>query len=138
KMDGFIREAEAYKFNSVPADDVMGYHTANEIRNYWRYAHHFVLQDHMFGSVISWSLPSHLFLTALWSARCKKHNDPASCTNAPNSPAYPPGWLGTTTRPVYAWTDLTYLLHKHRVSWRYDMFNGTEALCDSNLTQSCA
>jgi phospholipase C len=138
KMDGFIREAETYNFKSVPADDVMGYHTGKEIPNYWKYAHHFVLQDHMFGSVVSWSLPSHLFLTSLWSARCTKHNDPASCTNAPNKPAFPPGWYGTTTQPVYAWTDLTYLLHKHHASWRYYMFNGTEPLCESDATQSCA
>jgi phospholipase C len=138
KMDGFIREKEAYDFKSVPDDDVMGYHTGKEIPNYWKYAHHFVLQDHMFGSVLSWSLPSHLFLTSLWSARCTKHDDPASCTNAPNQPAFPPGWLGTTRAPVYAWTDLTYLLHKHHLSWRYYMFNGTEPLCDSDLTLSCA
>ena len=28
--------------------DIMGYHTAREIPNYWAYAKHFVLQDHMF------------------------------------------------------------------------------------------
>ena len=28
--------------------DIMGYHTASEIPNYWAYAKHFVLQDHMF------------------------------------------------------------------------------------------
>jgi phospholipase C len=122
----------------VPADDVMGYHTGKEIPNYWKYAHHFVLQDHMFGSVVSWSLPSHLFLTSLWSARCTKHNEPASCANAPMNPAFPPGWLGTTRPPAYAWTDLTYLLHKHHVSWRYYIFNGTEPLCESDATQSCA
>jgi phospholipase C len=92
----------------------------------------------MFGSVASWSLPSHLFLTSLWSARCTRHNDPASCTNHPAHPAFPPGFAGHTTRPVYAWTDLTYLLHKHHVGWRYYMFNGTEPLCDSDTTQSCA
>jgi phospholipase C len=137
KMDGFIKEQEAGNFRSVPADDVMGYHTGKEIPNYWKYAHHFVLQDHMFGAVISWSLPSHLFLTSLWSARCSKHNAPASCTNAPGYPPPPRGWNGATKRPVYAWTDLTYLLHKHHVSWRYYMFNGTEPLCDSNPTLSC-
>ena len=92
----------------------------------------------MFGSVVSWSLPSHLFLTSLWSRYCTTHNDPASCTNDPANPAYPPGFRRTTTRPIYAWTDLTYLLHKHRVSWRYYIFNGTEPLCETDTTQSCA
>jgi hypothetical protein len=38
-----------------------------------------------------------------------------SCVNALQNPASPrdPG------APDYAWTDLTYLLHKHHVSWRY-------------------
>ncbi|MBV8733252.1 MAG: hypothetical protein JO120_00580 [Solirubrobacterales bacterium] len=142
-MDGFIAVQEYYYTGckcgpSVPADDTMGYHTGKDLPNYWAYAHDFVLQDHMFGSVASWSLPSHLFLTSLWSAYCKKHNDPASCTNAPNKPGYPPGFNGTTTRPVYAWTDLTYLLHKHHVSWRYYIFKGKEPLCDSDITLSCA
>jgi phospholipase C len=74
----------------------------------------------------------------LWSARCTQHNDPASCTNAPGYPPPPRGWNGAKTAPVYAWTDLTYLLHKHGVSWRYYMFNGTEPLCDMDTNQSCA
>ena len=68
-------------------------------------------------------------------------NDPSSCTNAPDNPALPkgpPGAGGAPTPPVYAWTDLTYLLHKHGVSWRYYMFNGTEPLCDIDTTKSCA
>ena len=35
----------------------MGYHDAREIPNYWAYARHFVLQDHMFQPDTSWSLP---------------------------------------------------------------------------------
>ncbi len=136
KMDGFIRQAEKRKYKGVPRDDVMGYHTGRDIPNYWKYAHDFVLQDHMFGSVASWSLPSHLFLTSLWSARCTQHDDPASCTNVPGYPPAPPGWKGAKT-PIYAWTDLTYLLQEHHVNWRYYMFDGTEPLCDSNITQSC-
>jgi phospholipase C len=31
--------------------------------------------------------------------------------------------------PDYAWTDLTYLLHKHHVSWRYYVFNGAQPDC---------
>jgi phospholipase C len=138
KMDGFIRQQEAVRRKSVPADDVMGYHTGKEIPNYWRYAREFVLQDHMFGSVASWSLPSHLYLVSMWSARCKKHDDPASCRNAPGNPGFPPGFERSKTRPIYAWTDLTYLLRKHHVSWRYYIFNGTEPLCESDATRSCA
>ena len=50
--------------------DVMGYHNGADIPNYWRYAKDFVLQDHMFQSDASWSLPSHLYMVSEWSARC--------------------------------------------------------------------
>ena len=62
--------------------DVMGYHDAREIPNYWTYAHDFVLQDRMFEPVDSWSLPSHLYLVSGWSARCTSTN-PDSCVNDP-------------------------------------------------------
>ncbi len=141
KMDGFIREQEA-KYGARKSeqygDDVVGYHNRKEIPNYWKYAKDFVLQDHMFGSVASWSLPSHLYMTSMWSAHCTKHNDPASCTNAPNQPGDPPGSGGYNgTPPIYAWTDLTYLLHKHHVSWRYYIFKGNEPECESDTSLSC-
>ena len=137
KMDGFVREENKFR-SSVPPHDTMGYHDGKDIPNYWTYARDFVLQDHMFGSIPSWSLPSHLYLVSMWSAHCKKHNDPFSCTNARESPGAPPGWGGKHPPPIYAWTDLTYLLHKDHVSWRYYMFTGTEPLCESDATQSCA
>ncbi|MGN6170122.1 MAG: alkaline phosphatase family protein [Solirubrobacteraceae bacterium] len=141
KMDGFIRQQEA-KYgartrNAQFAADVMGYHNRKEIPNYWKYARDFVLQDHMFGSVASWSLPSHLFLTSLWSAHCTTHNDPASCTNDAAQPGSPPEPGTKGPAPIYAWTDLTYLLHKQHISWRYYIFNGTEPGCESDASLSC-
>jgi phospholipase C len=72
RMDGFVRSAELAISRGCSAThppptvclpkgppDVMGYHDAREIPNYWTYAHHFVLNDHMFEPVASWSLPSH-------------------------------------------------------------------------------
>ena len=50
--------------------DSIGYHTADEIPNYWAYARSFVLQDHMFEGVRSWSEPAHLDMVSGWSARC--------------------------------------------------------------------
>ena len=66
--------------NNATAPDVMGYHTAAEIPNYWTYAQEFTLDDHMFEPVKSWSLPDHLFLVSGWSAKCKNKN-PSSCKN---------------------------------------------------------
>jgi len=117
---------------SVSADriDVMGYHDAREIPNYWSYARNFVLQDHMFQPSTSWSLPEHLFAVSEWSAKCSRRDDPMSCVNAIQSPQVPPGGPSSDgTTPNYAWTDLTHLLHKHHVPWRYYVFKGGEPDC---------
>jgi phospholipase C len=141
KMDGFIAQAEGARGKGSkknPNDpicsqrsaspDVMGYHDGRDIPNYWAYAHDFVLQDHMFEPNASWSLPAHLFMVSEWSARCSRHGDPMSCVNALESPGSPKARLA----PDYAWTDLTYLLHRNRVSWRYYVFSGTEPDCEDD------
>ena len=97
--------------------DVMGYHDAREIPNYWAYARNFVLQDHMFEPNASWSLPAHLFMVSEWSAKCSIKADPMSCVNALQSPGNPPDFkskAGAPPPPDYAWTDLTYLLHRQQ------------------------
>jgi phospholipase C len=43
----------------------------------------------------------------------------------PHEPQNPTGRV-----PIYAWTDLTYLLHKHHVSWRYFVVKGAQPDCD--------
>ncbi len=96
QMDGFITQASKAKkgcganvdnpacaVNAMP--DVMGYHTAAEIPNYWTYAKDFVLDDHMFEPVKSWSLPDHLYLVSGWSARCSSPK-PSSCVNEIQGP----------------------------------------------------
>ena len=65
--------------------DVMGYHTAAEIPNYWTYAKDFTLDDHMFEPVASWSLPDHLYLVSGWSAKCSSPA-PSSCVNEIKGP----------------------------------------------------
>jgi phospholipase C len=40
--------------------------------------------------------------------------------------------------PHYAWTDMTYLLHKAAVSWRYYVLNGTEPDCEDDSAMTCA
>jgi phospholipase C len=196
RMDGFVRMAESSGGRGCGATtgvcspdsptDVMGYHDAREIPNYWRWAHDFTLQDHMFESVDSWSLPSHLFLVSGWSAKCSVRDDPASCKNdielngfhtsqiagqgkgaqvrpglrpltrclrrhgVPlrgfgldlHNPAMPRALVACRTRAPrrvvkrlapdanYAWTDLTYLLHKAHVSWRYYVHGGLQPDCE--------
>ncbi|HUJ55997.1 MAG TPA: alkaline phosphatase family protein [Gaiellaceae bacterium] len=122
---------------SIPGGrlDVMGYHDWHEIPNYWDYARHFVLQDHMFASDDSWSQPAHLYLVSGWSASCTKRGDPMSCHSALKNPGFPPGWPRVDPhwkRPDYAWTDLTWLLHRDHVSWRYYVAKGDQPDCDDN------
>jgi phospholipase C len=145
RMNGFVASAESgrrlfcHRHINSPAcslspkrPDVMGYHTAKEIPNYWSYARHFVLQDHMFEPTTSWSLPAHLDLVSAWSAHCSRPGDPASCVNAIQAPGSPPGEPQNRTGaiPDYAWTDLTYLLHRAHVSWRYYVFKGSQPDCE--------
>jgi phospholipase C len=134
RMDGFIemmvrsrntcsidRSSDLCRRRNGPQGqpDVMAYHDAREIPNYWAYAEHFLLQDRMFAPADSWTLPAHLYLISAWSARCADPRDPMSCTTDV-------GLFGTTDRlrgrlgaPLYAWTDITYLLHEAGVSWAY-------------------
>jgi len=146
RMDGFIAQAESGRkgcLNMVdPACtnsnivDVMGYHDWREIPNYWNYAREFVLQDHMFEPNASWSLPAHLFEVSAWSAYCTQHNAPESCENELQWPGMPvdpmPG------QPIYAWTDITYLLHKAGVSWGYYVVAGSEPDCEDDAQVNCA
>jgi phospholipase C len=144
KMDGFVAQQEqakkncALKFNPACASggtihDVMGYHDAREIPNYWAYARNFVLQDHLYEPDASWSLPSHLFLVSGWSASCRRAYDPMSCASNLGNPDRE----RTNGRPDYAWTDLTYLLHRAGVSWAYYVAPGTQPDCDDGAI-SCA
>jgi phospholipase C len=155
RMDGFIAQAEAGRRGCLnPTDpactnsaspDVMGYHTRTDIPNYWSYAKDFVLQDHMFEPNDSWSLPAHLYLVSEWSAYCSVPHAASSCVSAVQTrkrerpPDYPPYYNGgTSSSPDYPWTDITYLLHKHHVSWGYYIVSGTEPDCENPSRVSCA
>jgi phospholipase C len=162
KMDGFVGQAEGASGCSpgattnpscVPCKsqtaqvgrdeclDVMGYHDAREIPNYWTYARDYVLQDHMFEPNASWSLPAHLFMVSEWSAFCTNALDPSSCSNALENPN--PDWSTNIVGPSdgqlhYAWTDMTYLLHSAGVSWGYYVFKGSEPDCEDDNAMTCA
>jgi phospholipase C len=156
KMDGFIRQRDAAKAScKVPDDpactghsgipDVMGYHTAAEIPNYWAYARNYVLQDRMFEPVKSWSLPEHLYLVSAWSARCKNRS-PMSCVND----IVGPYGVNKFDQAVHeelttgkiaidlAWTDITWLLYAEHVSWAYYVQSGSQPDCDNDTAETCA
>ncbi len=111
--------------------DVLGWHDAREIPNYWSYAENFVLQDHMFEPNASWSLPSHLFMVSGWSARCTDPDRVMSCKSELTAPGTD-HVRGVKFHGDYLWTDLTYLLHKHHVSWAYYLSEGDAPDCDDD------
>jgi phospholipase C len=137
KMDGFIKNAENAKTGcGDPNDpncsngttvDVMGYHTDAELPNYWAYAKNFVLQDHMFQADASWSFPQHLYLVSGWSALCQTKGDPMSCATNIDNPGIPGQAAGPNND--YPWTDITYLLHKAKITWKQYLGEGPDPHC---------
>jgi phospholipase C len=82
----------------------------------------------MFEPNWGWSLPAHLWLVSGWSAQCRDPYKPSTCTtnleHGPIAPLrrYPHG-------PAFGWTDLTYLLHKYRVTWASYVEKGRSPDC---------
>lgn len=145
-MDGFVTEAaklcgnftttqitggngtKMCTFGTVPGS-VMGYHTDAEIPNYWAYAKNYVLQDNLFSASSSWSLPEHLYMVSQWSASCTVKDNPASCSSSISN--------SLANNGNFAWTDLTYLLHKNNVSWGYYVMTGIEPDCEDDSEATC-
>jgi phospholipase C len=160
KMDGFVETAEkaltcestnpgcspciGKDADTIQAKakcvDVMSYHDAREIPNYWEYAKHFVLQDNMFSPVASWSLPAHLFMVSGWSAVCP-HGDtnPLDCAGSLAPVIDARSWSQPISpeKATYAWTDITYLLKKAAVSWSYYILSGQEPDCELDEEVTC-
>lgn len=134
-------EAEAHAAKTAGGcNDVMGYHDAREIPNYWTYAKDFALQDGMFESASAWSLTEHLYMVSAWSARCPKGDTkPLDCKNSLAPKAASQTWDGPSVpgKATYAWTDITYLMDKAHVSWRYYVTKGNEPDCEDDEELTC-
>ena len=142
RMDGFLRSSDIAKLPicrqfaqpncdvSHTNSDAMGYHDRREIPNYWTYADHYVLQDHMFEPSTSWSLDAHLFMVSAWAAVCNYLDDPTSCVDNGDGAAGVRASKGHRFNGTLIWTDLTYLLHKNHVSWAYYISEGHQPDCD--------
>jgi phospholipase C len=79
----------------------------------------------MYESAHSWSLPSHMYMVSAWAADCTNPQDPMSCvgTDMPRK--------RTAANPTpFAWTDLTWLLHRYHVSWGYYLDHGAQTPAD--------
>jgi phospholipase C len=146
KMDGFVAQWEATRRYCLQGDnaqkptclseathpDVLSYHDGRDIPNYWEYAKQFVLQDHMFEPNLGWSQPSHLAMVSGWSAVCKSPYVAASCKPSITFNDVDNAWPHA---PSYGWTDLTYLLHKYGVKWRYYVAPGSLNDCEGTTDE---
>ena len=100
-MDGYIAGS------TQKPGDVMGWHDQRELSNYWNYASLYVLQDRLFESITSYSLPAHLYMLAAQSG----------------------GYIGTgQPQPAsYAFAEITELLGSGKIDWRYYVNRGKTA-----------
>jgi phospholipase C len=142
QMNGFISTYEdacahqhgtSCKGAGTTVPDLMGYKLRADIPNYWAYADNYVLQDHLFEPLGSWSQPAHLALVSGWSALCYEAGAPMSCRNEPDNTAIAPYGGGAD----YAWTNVTYLLDRASVSWAYYVFTGKEPDCSNPDALNC-
>jgi len=126
-----------------PAARCGGYHNQGEVPNYWTYAKDFVLDDHMFEPVSSWSEPT----TSTWSRAgrlaaptsphelCEQHHRPVRCPAF--QPSRRPGAEDGTTSIDLAWTDETWLLYRDHVSWAYYIQTGYQPDCENDSAETC-
>ena len=122
RMDGFVAQAYEGKVKTsatmpcpptvatcrpgLDPRDVMGWHDYREIPNYWNYARLYVLQDHMFSSVASFTLPNRLYLLAAQSGGYINHSQP---------------------KPTeYTFEEITQRLSAAHVDWKYYVTSGTQ------------
>jgi phospholipase C len=157
-MDGFLQAlantavctgASQKDCHEYGSEDVMGYHDAREIPNYWRYATNYTLADHFYEAVNSWSEPAHLSIVAGWSASCptatglvrtpncvsnlnepdpESDDDSTTATKGPITDC--DDELVPCAAPDYGYTDLTYLMHAKGVTWRYYRTSTTPEIWD--------
>ncbi len=131
-MDGFIKAAMGRPcvrhrdvgecgriYGPQGQPDIMSFHRAREIPNYWAYARRFILQDRMFGPTDSWTLPAHLYLMSGWAARCSDPYEPSTCVSDLALKDLLRGSKWYEQPVLWGWTDITWLLDRQGVTWAY-------------------
>jgi uncharacterized protein (TIGR03437 family) len=85
----------------------MGWHDFRELSNYWSYAQLYTLQDRLFESITSYSLPAHLYMLAAQSG----------------------GYIGTGQAypQSFAFPEITLLLGSGKIDWKYYVNRGKTA-----------
>src|SRR5258708_2717590 len=98
----------------------------------------------MWGGVKSGSQPDRLYMVSGWSARCR-NSSAMSCVNdivgpygvAQMQQAVDQELTTGKTSIDLAWTDITWLLYAHHVSWAYYVQAGIQPDCADNSAETC-
>ena len=117
------------RFDLIPGGSVngdmlnMSQYLDFDIPNYWNYAEHFVLADHMFASLAGPSFPNHLYTVAATSGGVFTNPNSLAwgCDAAPNVTVGVMATGGDTSRvyPCFEYQTVADRLEAARVSWRY-------------------
>jgi phospholipase C len=86
----------------------------------------------MFAPNQGWSQPAHLAMVSGWSAACGNPYEPASCRPSITFNDVDNAWPDA---PSYGWTDITHLLHRYGVSWRYYVAPGSVKDCEGTTDE---
>jgi phospholipase C len=84
-------------------------------------------------------------MVSAWSAKCKNRS-PMSCVNDIVGPYGVDKFQKAVDRELakgktsidLAWTDITWLLYAHHISWRYYVQAGVQPDCDNDSAETCA
>jgi len=124
-----INDGKMDRFDLIPGASVNGdmlgmtQYLDFDIPNYWNYAEHFALADHMFASLAGPSFPNHLYTVAATSGGV--YTNPNSlawgCDAAPVTTAGVMDADGNTSRvyPCFEYQTVADRLEAAKISWRY-------------------
>ena len=96
---------------------------ASDIPNYWSYAEHFALADHMFGAITADSFPNHLYAVASQSGGVISNPNSLlwGCDAPPQTTVKTVNTDGSNSSvfPCFEFKTVTDMLESAGVSWRY-------------------
>jgi phospholipase C len=102
-------------------DEIMGYHTSDELPAYHLLADNFVLQDRMFEPAPSYSKVSHLYLFSEWSAECSGGTCVTNIQAPANGQRNPDGSVASWC----SWNSLGNLISTYYPGhWAWAVFQG--------------
>ena len=120
------------RYNLLPGaiqggvDEAMSQYHQSDIPNYWAYAQHFTLADHIFSTILGPSFPNHLVTIAAQSANidANVHNAIPNTWGCDSGPAATVDTVGSqgvhhAVAPCFDIPTMATLFQKNNISWKY-------------------